>query len=1208
MTNSQNKQSSTYEFDGRFQIITWNIHDSSDSILGTKTTRKSFLNNINQGDIFCLQETKESLKIPGYTCYNSLRSDSRSGGLCLGVRHELLRHVKKLATKKFSPDIQAVVLSRHLTNLSKDTLLVNIYDSPDNSSYKVKKRAGGTYEETLETLNDFLVIHGKDRLLLLCGDFNARIGSENSIASKDSELLDELANGSFSVNSHPTTERTRNSKDICLNARGKKLMNLAASHNLKILNGAIIGDSSGEYTCATYNGLSVVDYFLSSFDLVPIISSMKIKEFTEISDHRPVLCSFIAPIPSHLYFSVSSRNFKECSLGYTWKANSDESKEKFSAYQANTAIQARIEGIRRKPCTNVQDVYDLNDSLVSVMDDIASNTLEKKRSGKRKSFNKNVWYDLECRKEKRRTNKLGKRYCKYPSIANRDTYFRQKKTYRRLLKKKKSSFFAKLSRQIMDEKSINWKEFNKIRSYNKKPNSMDLNDLGNFYKFFKELYSAKTLPDEIVHSFKRECTSSAATNNENVNNLSADLNGEITLSELSACIKKLKNRKAVAEDGIMNEFLKNADPRLCQAIIKVFNECLSVGVYPWNVSLITPLHKKGDKYDPNNYRAIAVGSNLGKLFASILLDRLIKFRNDNCPDPINQLGFCKGGQTCDHIFAMNTCIQKYLRRKEHLYSCFIDYQKAFDTVCREALLYKLHKLGIQGRFFNCLSHMYTNSKARIKLLDKVSDTIDVLIGTEQGHPMSPELFKCYLLELTESLDNTPNVSSPELGTKRVTHLLWADDLVLLALDRKSLQNLIDTVNAYCITWGLTVNLDKTAVLVFNKTGRQLKSSIGLVYGRNKITSAKQYCYLGITFSLSGSMKRAQNDLRLKGLRAYFSLRSMVDIRSLNTKSLFRLFDALIVPVFTYGCPVWIHETNYTKLLVSKTLFYNYRTSIDKIAADHTEQIHLKFLKWSLGLSPRASNMVCWGDTGRLPIVVQVIKQVFGYINRLEAMSLRQDCDNLVKNAYTEQKQLALPWYKCTKELKTAFQSRHGSLNPASSKKSMEETFRCLWRCALKDYSKLSFYRVIKDDISFEPYLDISNYYGKKNIAKLRSSNHRLNCETGRYIPSRSSSNYTIVKDQGVWRKCCRVCCDEEAETLSHLPFYEPIIEDEQHVIATCPSYHHIRLQLNNKLKEAVVSWDKQKLKELFNEENVDNFSKYIQKIFSIRFPKTQELH
>jgi hypothetical protein len=44
-------------------------------------------------------------------------------------------------------------------------------------------------------------------------------------------------------------------------------------------------------------------------------------------------------------------------------------------------------------------------------------------------------------------------------------------------------------------------------------------------------------------------------------------------------------------------------------------------------ALITPLHKKGNKSDPNIYRAIAVGSNLGKLFSGILLDRLIQFRN-----------------------------------------------------------------------------------------------------------------------------------------------------------------------------------------------------------------------------------------------------------------------------------------------------------------------------------------------------------------------------------------------------------------------------------------------------------------------------------------------------------------------------------------------------------------------------------------------------
>ena len=97
--------------------------------------------------------------------------------------------------------------------------------------------------------------------------------------------------------------------------------------------------------------------------------------------------------------------------------------------------------------------------------------------------------------------------------------------------------------------------------------------------------------------------------------------------------------------------------------------------------------------------------------------------------------------TSDHIYTLSTCIEKYVSvHKKRLYSCFVDYAKAFDTVCREALLYKLWKLGIQGKFFNCLEDMYTNSAAKIKLLNKLSEEIDILCGTEQGHPISPELF------------------------------------------------------------------------------------------------------------------------------------------------------------------------------------------------------------------------------------------------------------------------------------------------------------------------------------------------------------------------------------------------------------------------------------------------------------------------------------
>ena len=91
--------------------------------------------------------------------------------------------------------------------------------------------------------------------------------------------------------------------------------------------------------------------------------------------------------------------------------------------------------------------------------------------------------------------------------------------------------------------------------------------------------------------------------------------------------------------------------------------------------------------------------------------------------------------------------------------------------------------------------MYSNSTTKIKLISKLSEKIEVLIGTEQGHPMSPELFKMFILDLSELLDIPCNV--PLLDTTRVSHLLWADDLVLTALDAQSLQTMLDQLNNFC---------------------------------------------------------------------------------------------------------------------------------------------------------------------------------------------------------------------------------------------------------------------------------------------------------------------------------------------------------------------------------------------------------------------------
>ena len=75
--------------------------------------------------------------------------------------------------------------------------------------------------------------------------------------------------------------------------------------------------------------------------------------------------------------------------------------------------------------------------------------------------------------------------------------------------------------------------------------------------------------------------------------LENSINHDITIDELGAAINQLKRGKAVSEeDLIANEFLRSSGYSMRLTICYLFNECLKIGAYPWNTTLVTPLHKK----------------------------------------------------------------------------------------------------------------------------------------------------------------------------------------------------------------------------------------------------------------------------------------------------------------------------------------------------------------------------------------------------------------------------------------------------------------------------------------------------------------------------------------------------------------------------------------------------------------------------------------
>ena len=1202
-------------------IVSWNINDHADRIEGPKFDNPDFITILKSYDIFLLQETKGEIKIPNYKCFNRLRKGTRSGGLCTGVSQTIAKYVKCIDTKNFSQDIQAIQIPKNIIRTDRDLTIINVYDSPPNSSFKITQHSKGIDDNTLEDLEHFIAQISNSEILV-AGDFNARTGNRNNPASLDStEVLDQLIEGSFVKDSYPIVN-VRYSKDTIINERGKKLLEFASTCNIEILNGFILGDLIGNYTCHRYNGSSVVDYVMATKKLRQMIQYLQVLDLNIFSDHCPLACT-LRTSQNNIPFEIPT--FESKPLGYRWYTDTNNDKQASSvAYrgaQNSVEILSMINNLKESSCNTPDEVHQINQKLIDILIKSADDSLTKKRK-RAKYCNKNAWFDSTCRWEKRKLSSLSKKTSKDPeNLKTRRLYYAQRREYRRLTKRKKKEFFLELNQNIEDGKNINWKRFKNLKRTGNTEESLDLFDLRNFYLFFKELYSTKSLQDHKIDSLNK-ITAETQERADNEEQPSYDiLNNEIEYSELNFAIKKLKSGKAVSEDNIMNEFIINSSEKVRSCILQVFNECLKSGIYPWNGTIITPLHKKGDRYDPNNYRAIAVGSNLGKLFSAILLERLIQYKRSVEPDNLSQLGFCKDAQTADHILTLHTCTSKYLNHKKgRLFTCFVDYQKAFDTVCLEALLYKLSQLGVVGNYFNCINYMYSHSKTKIKLLDKLSEAIDVKTGTEQGHPLSPELFKCYLTDLSSQLDSAFGVTVPILDGKRVTHLLWADDLVLTALDKHSLQILINILYDYCIEWGLTVNLSKTAVMVFNKSGKLLKESKTFLFGNINIPTVREYCYLGINFALTGSFRATQEQLKNKGLRAYFSLRKLVDLNGLSTRAVLKLFNALIVPVLSYGCQVWLPFTKLTQELIKHPELQNSteRSSLAKnLARDPIEKVHIKTLKWLLGVNKKASNLACWGDTGRHPLLTGLIKQVINYHNRLVDMTT-SGSEALVCRALVEQANQNLPWLSNLKELEnrllpnsnttTRINLQPMPMNATMMRDSAQNVFEQAWRSEVEAQSKLKFYWQIKTSFQYEPYLDCTNVIKRKAAARLRSSSHRLNIETARYIKystKKRVDEYTTAQNY-IFEKRCKICTGSGSITniklLLELPYNDIIIEDEWHVLLCCPAYQHLRASLSPTLK--ILLWNDDYKKQLFNtnEEIVNELLSYISNINKIRFP------
>ena len=274
--------------------------------------------------------------------------------------------------------------------------------------------------------------------------------------------------------------------------------------------------------------------------------------------------------------------------------------------------------------------------------------------------------------------------------------------------------------------------------------------------------------------------------------------------------------------------------------------------------------------------------------------------NKNLLSP-EQIGFVKGKCTSDHIFLLQTIIEKVVKKnKRKLYAVFIDFKKAYDTVNRECLIKRLQSLGINGIFLENIVAMYGKTQYCVKLKNGYTPPIKSNLGLKQGCPLSPMLFNLYIDDINGIFDD--ECDPIHIQNTKINHFLYADDLVILSESKTGLQKCIDQVSNFANIKHLTINSKKSKTMIFNIAGRFIHDTFRL--GDENLEPVQSFCYLGVDIKCSGTAKHSMNVLNDKGNKALRPLLSVIARFNIPVKTSINIFHTYISPILLYNTENW----------------------------------------------------------------------------------------------------------------------------------------------------------------------------------------------------------------------------------------------------------------------------------------------------------------
>lgn len=392
------------------------------------------------------------------------------------------------------------------------------------------------------------------------------------------------------------------------------------------------------------------------------------------------------------------------------------------------------------------------------------------------------------------------------------------------------------------------------------------------------------------------------------------LNQEIDAGDVLLAISKQKSgSKATDTYGIHPIMLKHLGYNAITILCILFNKMFDDPSWVWTESMTSFIKKDGkpDYTQPGAYRPICISSYVGKIFERILERRLVRFALTEDIIDDAQEGFLPHRNTTRYLYKMISSIHEVRRKKMTAMILLIDFEKAYDSVPINCLLYKLHKFGIRGKILKLVTCFLTTRTTKLKVNEFIGMAhILTMIGLPQGAVLSPILFILYVSDL---LDHR---CLPEALRERAQGFKFADDGSVAAIGVNMLEcwaimkGICAHISTWCSKWRLIINCNpnKTEVLALFSSDDIVNFLPPLEISGKTIKYVHKSKVLGVVLDDRLSfIPHARSKLQACWFAWNNLCRHTTKIAGLNSSSLSMLFKCVVLTKLLYAAPVWLDE-------------------------------------------------------------------------------------------------------------------------------------------------------------------------------------------------------------------------------------------------------------------------------------------------------------